>query len=206
MMKLQWARRFAPVFVLMAALNAQGAEYSIDSTHSKVGFSVRHMMITDVKGAFNDFEGSFSFDPEKGTVSNADFVVKAESVDTANKKRDDHLRSADFFDVAKHPTLAFKNSKLKKVSKNKFKWSGDLTIKGVTKPVVFDLEYKGSVKDPWGNQRAGFSATSKINRKDFGLTWNNTLESGGVVVGDEVTIQIDVEAVEKKAEAKEAKS
>jgi polyisoprenoid-binding protein YceI len=176
-------------------------KYDIDSAHSRVGFSVRHMMISEVQGSFKTFEGKFTFDAEKGTVSDADFSADTKSINTENEKRDEHLRSADFFDAEKNPKITFKNSKLKKVSKDKYKWSGDLTMHGVTKPVTFDLEFRGVAKDPYGMMRAGFVATGKINRKDFGLTWNKALETGGVAVSEEVALKIDAEGVQAKADA-----
>lgn len=193
---------FAPALILAAAsAQAAPAEYKIDQGHSEVGFSVTHLMISTVRGKFKEFDGSFMFDPDKGTVSDANFTVKTKSVDTNEPKRDEHLRGADFFDVEKFPEMTLKNSKITKAGKNKYKWVGDLTIRGVTKPVTLNLDYKGSMKDPWGNQKAGFAATGKINRKDYGLTWNKALEAGGVTVGDEVTINLDIEAQQQQAAA-----
>lgn len=175
------------------------ATYTIDKDHSNVGFSVRHLMITDVQGKFKEFEGTFTFDPEKAVVSDATFSADATSIDTSNAKRDDHLRSPDFFDAKKFPKLTLTNSKITKTGKETFKWNADLTMHGVTKPVTFDLVHKGDIKDAWGNQRAGFSAVGKVNRKDFGLTWNKALEGGGVTVGEEVTITLDASAIQKAA-------
>jgi polyisoprenoid-binding protein YceI len=190
---------FALSLVLASAALAAPATYTIDKDHSNVQFSVRHLMITDVTGRFKDFEGTFTLDPEKAVVSDASFSADAASIDTNNAKRDDHLRSEDFFDAKKFPKLTLTNSKITKAGKDKFKWNADLTMHGVTKPVVFDLVHKGNIKDAWGNQRAGFHATGKVNRKDFGLTWNKALEGGGVTVGDEVTISLDVSAIQKAA-------
>ena len=173
------------------------AKYKIDGDHSKVGFSVRHLMISDVAGRFKKFDGAFTFDLEKGTVSDATFSAEAASIDTDNAKRDDHLRGPDFFDAQKFPKVTFTNSKITKAGKDAFKWTADMTMHGVTKPVTLDLEYKGAVKDPWGMQRAGFTATGKINRKDFGLNWNKALESGGVVVGEDVKLILDIEAIQQ---------
>ncbi len=193
-----------PVATLAIATSAQAAEYKIDPSHSKIGFSVKHLMISKVTGNFKDFEGTFEFDKDKGVLGAHNFVVKTASVDTQEPKRDEHLKGPDFFDVAKFPTMTFAKSKITKDGKDKYKWAGDLTIHGVTKPVTFELEYTGSATDPWGNKRAGFNATTKISRKDYGLVWNKALESGGVVVGDEVTINLEAEAIEQgaKAEAK----
>jgi polyisoprenoid-binding protein YceI len=182
--------------------SAAPVDYKIDGAHSRVSFTVKHMMISSVTGTFKDFDGDFFFDSEKFTGGGAKFVVQAASVDTGNAKRDEHLRSPDFFDVAKFPTLSVTNSKITKAGKDKFKWAGDLTIHGVTKPVTFDLEYKGSIMDPYGTKRAAFTATTIINRKDYGLTWNKAMEAGGVVVGEDVTVQIDIEATEAKPAGK----
>lgn len=191
----------ASALVVCVGMNALAADYKVDPAHSKVGFSVKHMMISKVRGVFKDFEGTFTFDPKKGTLGATSFVVKSASVDTDDAKRDEHLRSPDFFDAEKFPTLTVTNSKLTKKGKNKYKWTGDLTIHGVTKPVTFELEQLGATKDPWGNNRLGFSANGKINRKDYGMTWNKAMDAGGVVVGDDVEIQIDVEAIEQVAAA-----
>ena len=198
-------KTLAPIAALLISgsmVFAAPVDYKIDGAHSRVSFTVKHMMISSVTGTFKDFDGDFNFDPEKSAGGGAKFVVQAASVDTGNAKRDEHLRSPDFFDVAKFPTLTVTNSKITKAGKDKFKWAGDLTIHGVTKPVTFDLEYKGSITDPYGAKRAAFVATAKINRKDFGLTWNKAMEAGGVVVGEEVSIQIDIEATEAKPAAK----
>jgi polyisoprenoid-binding protein YceI len=185
------------------ALGSQAfaATYDVDPAHSRVGFSVKHLMIATVPGNFNDFAGKFDFDPAKGELKSAEFTVQAASINTNNAKRDEHLRSPDFFDVAKYPTITLTNSKIKKAGKNKFKWTGDLNMHGVTKPVTFDLTYAGSMKGMMGEQRAGFEATGKINRKDFGLNWNKALEAGGVAVSDEVQMTIEVSAIEAKPES-----
>lgn len=179
--------------------NAAPATYTIDKDHSNVQFTVRHLMITDVAGRFKDFEGTFTFDQDKGTVTDATFSADAASIDTNNAKRDEHLRSPDFFDTKKFPKLTLTNSKITKTGKDTYKWNADLTMHGVTKPVTFDLVHKGNIKDAWGNQRAGFQAMGKVNRKDFGLTWNKAIEGGGVTVGDEVTINLDASAIQKAA-------
>ena len=188
-----------PAASLMLITSAHAAEYKIDSSHSKIGFTVKHLMISKVSGTFKDFEGTFEFDKDKGVLGSHNFVVKTASVDTQEPKRDEHLKGPDFFDVAKFPTMTFAKTKISKDGKDKYKWAGDLTIHGVTKPVTFDLEYTGSATDPWGNKRAGFTATTKISRKEFGLVWNKAIESGGVVVGDEVTINLEAEAIEQVA-------
>ncbi len=186
---------------LIIGQNAFATVYEVDPVHSRVGFSVKHLMIATVPGNFKEFEGKFDFDEKKGEVKDGVFTVKAASINTDNAKRDEHLRSADFFDVEKYPTITITNTKLKKAGKNKYKWTGDLNMHGVTKPVTFDLEHKGNVKGMMGESRAGFVATTKINRKDFGLNWNKALEAGGVAVSDEVQITLDISAVEAKPAA-----
>ncbi len=179
-------------------LQSYGAPYTVDKDHSSVEFRVRHMMISKVSGEFKDYEGSFEFDEKKPANSKVKFTIQAASINTNHEKRDGHLKSADFFEVEKHPTLNFESKKVTSVGGKKYKLSGSLTIHGVIKEVTFQVEYMGSVKDPYGNQRAGFVANTKINRKDFGLTWNKTLETGGLIVGDEVEIQLNIEGIEKK--------
>ncbi len=178
---------------------AAPVKYTVDAAHSKIGFAVKHLMISDVTGEFKDFDGSFMFDDAKGEVSDANFSAKTASINTGNSKRDEHLQSADFFDAAKYPTLTLTNSKIKKAGKNKYKWMADLTMHGVTKPVTLDLEHKGTVKDAWGNTVAAFSATGKIKRSEWGLNWNKALEAGGVTVSDEVRLMLDVEAKQEAA-------
>jgi polyisoprenoid-binding protein YceI len=173
----------------------------IDKDHTTVDFQVQHLLGKQ-RGQFDDFDGSFDFDPAHPSKSTVTFTIQAASVDTSNKKRDEHLRSQDFFNVEKFKTLTFKTTSFRAAGDKKFKLSGDLTIHGVTKPVVFDVDYLGNIKDPWGNNRAAFTAVTKISRKDYGLTWNKVLEAGGLMVGDEVEISINVEGIEKKAATK----
>jgi len=187
------------VAALVALATAAGAAtYDIDASHSSVSFKVRHMGIANVKGFFNDFAGTFEFDPANPTAGKAEATIQIASVDTDDQKRDDHLRSADFFDVATHPTMTFRSTGVTKGADGTLKLAGELTLRGVTRPVVLDVELLGTVKDPWGNDRAGFSATGKINRKDFGVSWNKTLDAGGLVVGDDVTIMLEIEGIAKK--------
>jgi polyisoprenoid-binding protein YceI len=189
--------------VTSVTLNAKAAEYTVDVSHSRVGFGIRHI-VSKVNGEFKEFEGSFQFDEKKPETGSVTFSVKANSINTNNEKRDSHLKSADFFDVEKYPTLNFVSKKVIKTTPKVGFIEGDLTIHGVTKTVKFAVKYLGRDKDPWGNYRAGFSAITTIKRKDFGLTWNKVLESGGVLVGEEVDIVIDIEGIEAapKAEAK----
>ena len=169
----------------------------IDSAHTNVEFSVRHLMIATVKGRFSEVRGSVTSDdsdPARGAV---DITIGVGSIDTREPKRDEHLRSADFFEAEKFPTLTFRSTRIEGVKGDEFKLVGDLTIRGVTREVVLDVESNGRATDPWGNQKAGFTATTRIKRGDYGLTWNAALETGGVVVGDEVKITIDAELLKQ---------
>ncbi|TRM10942.1 YceI family protein [Lentibacillus cibarius] len=170
------------------------AIWNVDKVHSTIGFSVRHMMISNVKGTFNDFEGTVEADPQDLTDASVDIKIDANSIDTRRSDRDDHLRSADFFDVENHPNLTFKATNIEKKSEDHYDMTGDLTIRGTTNPVTFDITFEGMAKDPMsGDEAAGFTGSTTINRKDFGLTWNAALETGGVVVSDEVKINIEIQ-------------
>jgi polyisoprenoid-binding protein YceI len=172
----------------------QAGTYVIDASHSTVGFSVRHMVVSKTKGRFTDFAGEIHFTDEP-LDSYVNVTIQTASIDTADAKRDEHLRSADFFDADTNKTITFNSTKVTHKGGNEFAVVGDLTIKGITKSVTLDLEYEGDTADPWGGERAGFTAKTKVNREDFGLTWNVALETGGVVVGKEITIELEVEAV-----------
>lgn len=188
-------RVIAAVLVMCVTNTSWAADYEIDPSHSSIGFKVKHLAISSVPGKFAEFKGTFSFDPANIESSKADAVITASSVDTGDKKRDDHLRGGDFFDTSKHPVISFKTTKVEKVSDTEFKAHGDLSIHGVTKPAVLDVTFGGAVKDPWGKERAAFVATTRINRTDFGLTWSKVLETGGLVVGENVDITLEVEGV-----------
>jgi polyisoprenoid-binding protein YceI len=168
--------------------------WAIDAAHTSVEFSVRHLMIATVKGRFGSVSGTVVSDDDPAQAQ-ADITIDATSIDTREPQRDAHLRSADFFDVEKFPTITFKSRRVTGVSGDSFKLVGDLTIRGITREVVLDVEANGRATDPWGGQRAGFSATGRIKRSDFGLTWNQALETGGVLVGDDIKIAIDAELV-----------
>jgi polyisoprenoid-binding protein YceI len=171
--------------------------YVIDPDHSGVSFTIRHLL-SKVKGNFNEFEGSFVYDPDHPELWKAEATIQAASIDTNVAQRDKHLRSADFFDVEKYPTITFKSLKVTNVTPTNAKVEGLLNMHGVEKPVTLDLEIHGVAKDPWGNVRSGFTATGKVNRKDFGLTWNQALETGQLLVGEEVEINIEVEGLLKE--------
>jgi polyisoprenoid-binding protein YceI len=170
--------------------------WNIDPTHSVAEFKVKHMMISNVKGQFAKVSGVLNFDETDLAKSQVQAVIEAASINTRDEQRDTHLKSADFFHVEQHPTLSFKSTRITQKGDGELSVAGDLTIRGVTKPVVFTVEGPTPpAKDPWGNTRIGLSAITKVNRKDFGLTWNAALETGGILVGDEVTITLDVQFV-----------
>jgi polyisoprenoid-binding protein YceI len=176
------------------------ASWEFDPNHTGVHFKVRHLMVSSVRGEFEKVSGKIVYDEADVTKSAADITIDAASVNTRVAKRDADLRSPNFLDVAKHPTITFKSKRVEKAGNGTLKMTGDLTIHGVTKEVVLTIEGPTpAIKDPWGNQRVGGQATTKINRKDFGLVWNAALETGGVAVGDEVEITIDVEIYRKPA-------
>lgn len=182
---------------------AHGSEWTIDSSHSNAQFALRHFMVSTVRGTFGELSGLVMLNEEDVTKSSLNAEIDVASVDTREAKRDEHLKSADFFDVENHPKMSFVSKKIEQVNDTRFKVTGDMTIKGVTKEVVFDVEGSTTpIKDPWGNNRLGGVATTKINRTDFGLTYNSVLETGGVSIGEEVAITIDFELVPKKEEAK----
>jgi polyisoprenoid-binding protein YceI len=172
-------------------------KWAVDTMHSSIDFSIRHMMIAKVKGSFNQFEASIEADPKDLTTADIAFSVDVASVDTRNADRDAHLRSADFFDVENHPKMTFRATKIERTGDGEYEVTGDLTIRGVTRSETFKVTFEGAGKDPWGNYKAGFSAEGTIKRSDYGLTWNAALETGGVLVGDEVKIHLEIEAAEQ---------
>lgn len=170
-------------------------KWGLDSTHSEISFKVKHLMISNVKGVFKDFSADVTTSDDQFMTADIDLRINPASIDTGVADRDVHLKSADFFDVDNFTSINFKGSSFEKVDDEEFVLHGDLTIKGVTKPVKLDVEFGGVMKDPWGNQKVGFSVNGKINRKDFGLTWNAALETGGVLVSDDVKISAEVQLV-----------
>jgi polyisoprenoid-binding protein YceI len=178
---------------------SQAASYQIDPDHSSFQFKIRHLMVSNVKGDFTKSKGSVVMDDNDVTSLKLELTIEAASVNTAHAKRDEHLRGPDFFDVAKYPTVTFVSKKVMQAGQGKLKVTGDLTLHGVTREVTVDVEGPTpEVKDPWGNFRRGATGTARINRKDFGIVWNKTLEAGGVVVGEEVDIYVEVELVKQK--------
>ena len=171
--------------------------WQIDPAHSSINFSARHMMIAKVHGRFEQFNGAINFDENNPVNTTVDITIDASSINTKEEKRDDHLRSGDFFDAATYPTLTFKSSRVELTDEENAKLYGELTIKDVSKEVVLDVEYLGQAQSPWGTTNAGFTGTTTINRKDWDLNWNVALETGGFLVGDKIQINIDLELVKQ---------
>jgi len=178
---------------LLGAGALYAATFNVDTSHSNVGFKVKHLMIANVTGKFDTFSGTFNYDDKTNTITSLQGKITVNSINTANKKRDKHLKSADFFDAKNHPDLTFVLDTIKDD-----KAYGTLTIRGTSKKVALDFELNGTVIDPWGNQRVGLELTGKINRKDYGLHWNKALEAGGVVVGEKVKLIIELEGKKAK--------
>ncbi len=174
-------------------MKTQETKWAIDPTHSKVAFKVKHLMISNVLGNFKEFEGQVLTDGGDFSTAEINFTLNTASIDTEMVDRDAHLKSPDFFDAEKYPKISFFGKGMKDLGDEMYELTGDLTIKDVTKPVTLTVEYGGTMSDPWGNVKAGFSLSGKINRKDFGLNWNAALEAGGVLVGEEVKISGDIE-------------
>ncbi len=169
--------------------------YTLDVTHTRLGFVARHAMVTKVRGAFTGFAGTAVLDAEDPTRSHAEVTIQVASVDTGNAQRDEHLRTNDFFDAATYPEIRFVSTKAESLGDDNYRLTGDLTIKDVTKSVAVDFEFTGLAADPWGNQRAGFEGRAVINRKDFGVNFNAALEAGGVLVSEKITLEFDVSAI-----------
>ena len=170
-------------------------DYVVDPSHSRIGFVARHAMVTKVRGAFNEFDGSGYFDAENPAGSHLALTIQAASIDTRNADRDGHLKSNDFFDMATYPQITFRSTSVDQLTDETFAVTGDLTIKATTKPVTVTFEYSGSAVDPYGNTRIGLEGSTTINRKDWGVNWNAALEAGGVLVGEKVTLAFDVSAI-----------
>ena len=174
-------------------------EYSLDATHSRIGFVAHHAMVTKVRGSFNDVVGTGYFDAADPSRSHLEVTIQAASIDTRNADRDAHLRSNDFFDMDQYPEIRFVSTAVEPLDTSTYGVTGDLTIKGVTKPVAFDL-YTGSAVDPFGNTRVGLEGSVKVNRKDWGVNWNAALEAGGVLVSENVDLEFELSAIKKAAE------
>lgn len=185
------------VWMSVAEARAETARYDVDPDHSTIGFSVDHMVVSKTRGQFTEYTGFIEMDPDAKTVKTIEATIKTPSITTNHQKRDTHLKSPDFFDVEKYPTMTYK---MKSYHKNGDGYTalGDLTLHGVTKEITLIGNFNGVNKDPWGNTRAGFTAEGKINRKDFGINWNKALDNGGLIVGNEVLIKLDVECIKAK--------
>jgi polyisoprenoid-binding protein YceI len=188
----------AALAVLTSA--ARAADYEIDPAHTEVAFKARHVA-GKVPGRFTKFSGAFTYDPKNPKAWKAEATIDAASINTDVEARDKHLKSDAFFDVEKCPTIAFKSTKVSGVKGDHFKLAGDLTMHCVTKPVTLEVEANGTGKDPWGNESASFSATASVNRQDWGISWNKTLDSGGLFVGDKIDLILEITGNIKKAEA-----
>jgi polyisoprenoid-binding protein YceI len=178
--------------------------YDVDASHSEVSFQVRHL-VTNVRGRFNDFDGTINLDPANLEKSKVEFRVKAASIDTANEDRDKHLRAEDFFHAEKYPEITFKSTSIKKTGKDTYAVTGDFTMRGVTRRITLPVTYLGTARDPWGNDKAGFETAATLDRKDYGITWNKAVDNGGVILGDDVKIAINLEANKAKPDAKKGK-
>lgn len=189
---------FAAGVAAAAMLSAE--TYTVDKNHSDASFRIRHFA-SKVRGRFADFEGTIQADPAKPETSSVSFTIKTASIDTSQPDRDKHLKSADFFDVEKYPEITFKSSKVKPTGKDTYDVTGTLTMHGVSKEVTLPVTYLGTVKDPRGNERASFEIDTKLNRKDFGMTWNRALDAGGFMLSDDVDVEIALETVKKAPEA-----
>lgn len=187
----------AVVWCLPGPVEAEPARWNVDPEHSTIEFRVTHMVVSKTTGRFMDYNGFVDMDAEAGTIKAIEAAIKTASINTNHEKRDAHLRNADFFDVEKYPMMTYRMKSYKK-SADGYQAVGDFTLHGVTKELLLTGTFNGVTKDPWGNVRAGFSGEGKLNRKDFGMVWNKTLDSGGLVVGDEVQIKLDIECIKAK--------
>ncbi len=187
------------LFLVIHSVSAQEeAKWGFDKIHSKIQFDVDHMVISEVSGQFQEYEGTVVTSKEDFSDARIDFSIDVKSIDTDNEDRDKHLRSADFFDVEKYPKIIFSGKEMKKVGENLYQLTGDYTMHGVTKEITLDVKYGGTVKDPYGNIKAGFKITGIINRTDFGLKYNSFMDSGGMLIGEEVTITCKIELIKLK--------
>ncbi|MDN3294298.1 YceI family protein [Streptomyces ficellus] len=180
-------------------LTALTGTYTIDPSHSSIGFTARHAMVTNVRGAFTEYEGTLHLDGANPAASSASIDVKIASIDTGNADRDGHLRSADFFDAEQFPLMTFRSTSVEALGGTDYRITGDLTIKGVTRPINIDLEFNGAAKDPFGNERVGFEGKAELLRSEWGLTWNAALETGGVLVSDKIKLTFEISAIRNAA-------
>lgn len=192
------------ILAVLSCTALAAESYKVDVAHSSVGFRIRHL-VGNVTGRFDQFEGSILLDSSDLTRSSVTLTIRAATIDTAEPKRDEHLRSADFFDVDRHPDMTFRSTRITRGSGDTYQVTGAFSMHGVTKEITVPVEYLGTALDPWGNEKAGFSATFKLNRKDWGIVWNKTLDAGGFLLGDEVTASIQLEAARESAPQKPSK-
>jgi polyisoprenoid-binding protein YceI len=178
------------------------AEWQFDMQHSGIAFSVRHLLVSRVRGRFTRFTGTLRFDQDDPIASSVEVQIDTSSVDTSEPQRDAHLKSPDFLDVASHPEMTFKSTRVERASERTLKVHGDLTIRKVTRPVVLEVELGGVLRDPWGQERVGFTARTMVDRKEFGITFNQVLDHGGLALGEQITVEIDVEATQVAAQTK----
>jgi len=183
------------LFLAFISVNAQETKWGFDKAHSKIQFDVAHMVISEVSGQFQEYEGTVATTKDDFSDAKIDFSITVKSIDTDNEDRDNHLRSADFFDVEKYPEITFSSKEIKKVGEHQYQLIGNLTLHGVTKEVILDAKYGGTIKDPYGNVKAGFKITGVIDRTDFGLKYNSVMDAGGMMIGEEVTIICKVELI-----------
>ena len=191
----------AAALSLLAALPLKAETFAIDAGHSEVGFQVRHL-VSQTRGRFNDFAGTVDLDPKNLANSSVNFTIKAASIDTNVADRDKHLRGADFFDVEKYPEITFKSKSIKKATGDTYNVLGTLTMHGVSKDITLPVTFLGEGKDPWGGTRAGFETATTLNRKDFGIVWNKAVDNGGVLLGDDVKVEINLETTKAAADKK----
>ena len=182
-----------------STLSDLSGTWTLDAAHTRIGFVARHAMVTKVRGAFNEFEGTAVVDGSNMAASTVQVTIQATSIDTRNEQRDGHLRSNDFLAMEEYPTITFTSTEVRPAGDNSFELVGDLTIKGVTNSVAIPFEFEGAATDPFGNLRAGFEGQVTINRKDYGITWNAALETGGVLVSDDVTLELEISAIKQAA-------
>lgn len=187
----------AVLTLIVFSATAQKTKWTFDKVHSKIQFDIAHMVISEVTGQFHDYEGEVFSDEKDFSDAKIDFNINVNSIDTDDEKRDGHLKGADFFDAAKYPKITFKSTSMKKAGENRYKLTGDFTMHGVTKAITLDVKYGGTIKDPYGNTKAGFKITGIIDRTDFGLKYNSVMDSGGLMLGEEVIITCKVELVKQ---------
>ena len=197
-MTLRTVFAIAALALSASAVSAAPQTFVVDNGHSEAGFKVRHLL-SKTPGRFNDFGGRIQLDPARPESSSVEFRIRAESVDTDLADRDKHLRSADFFDVANHPEIVFRSESIRRAGKDVYNVTGLLSIRGIEKRVTLPVTYHGQTKDPWGNERAGFSTAITLDRKEFGMVWNKALDQGGFILGDEVWVTLEIEAIREKA-------